>query len=1242
VQKSNIQDCRITNNILSNNNKGIFFTRTGKNKGARAKYNIISGNYITDNNIGIDFDDIGHPPRDNLIYNNFFENNAENAIDSRAKNNKWNTSLTSGNNIIGGPSIGGNYWGNFCTLDDGSGTDAPYDNAGDGIGDTEQYTIEGTEAKDFLPLTLEKGCKSWLYAEEFACISADGDSDPESCEASQGEWKAEIASNPCCGDDKNDFGMISLDGNYSCIKNTTGEWEWIYSLEAAAYIFHISYQKDYDILAGLGKFYLCDAKDELWDLDYDQYQGTVLKQGNTATVSNRDFICYLNKSIEQFGECSPFGFGSQNDNFPTYGTAFTAGDTVQSTTSSILETETPFSWNITKLKTYYTPTQQIIWNVTATPPTYTSIVPIGESIDVQDGDKIIIEANDNTGAQFNLVDDGGNIQTYTIDEDLGPVIEITGDIASIVLLEPLNTYTAPFKLYLNYTQTTSDEILISSGRSTIKPLEMFYGPKYLGIFDARSCEDDLAEIAVEYRVSGSNLVNVTFNSTGTNITSSSYNKIYATIPIPNITDSDIQTVSQTYYCGANGRWHTDLDMTDEMTCIRAGFEWTGSQCCGDDIREATMGFTESIKDTYNDKGWIGSEAYTQGQLTTAIGGCYNGKKVKNNSRIGDYNIIKNSSFNHEDELDLWEGDNLSIDNNNYLTVTPGAEIFQNLTKNIIRGKQYRLTANLKTFSDSHVNISITAGNQELAQISSSGYTGDDPVQKTIRTPNIPDTGDIFVRIKYPLPYSENPGGAYVYNLSLELETKDIMNYNGSFYGCNMGNEREDILNNSRMILIPEEKNMQSCEVLGSYFCAPSGSWQNASIGAPTAMGTRDTPKQIPAGYSTELIRTSCCAADYCWNGNMCVPTETNSLNPINPLWLDPENQTKGYLCKDGNWSYTEKKHTWDKSKAGFCPSITECLVNPDGNPNNNYDPEAFEGINSDQSPQCINSGQFIGDHYCENGNWSSRTKFIALQLINLTEKDGINDYVLFCDHYKKTLNDYSYSSKQDYLRGTSGNDFIGYRCDLESEFECVNNFCILKYNDKVAFGTSLNKPVNDSAKSFLNALDFNNINLCDSALSGPFEKCDEDIDGLWYSSNLNSVIFSNQDIDLEPITIWDRIINLFIHPVNTITGLWSSGAGDLFPAKDYNRIYLSTVGGKRITGIIEKPESDQELISITYKDFDEDICTSIEDYQSIYSTQTDPTFICTHNESENTYNLLTDDDSLLNSWPDLTSKLRVS
>ncbi|MBA7643432.1 hypothetical protein ES703_51158 [subsurface metagenome] len=98
-------------------------------------------------------------PEYNLVYNNFF-NNTINYYNTTSLTNYFNTTLTSGTNILGGPWIAGNYWAHpngtgfseTCTDVD------PFD----GICDS-PYNIENSGNYDYLPLVCYENwsCTSW-------------------------------------------------------------------------------------------------------------------------------------------------------------------------------------------------------------------------------------------------------------------------------------------------------------------------------------------------------------------------------------------------------------------------------------------------------------------------------------------------------------------------------------------------------------------------------------------------------------------------------------------------------------------------------------------------------------------------------------------------------------------------------------------------------------------------------------------------------------------------------------------------------------------------------------------------------------------------------------------------------------------------------------------------------------------------------------------------------------------------
>jgi len=135
----------ITLSTISNNNYGISIT-------SRSDETVeISSCFIYNNEYGIRF---GFNPFGHLIYNNYISNDQNIISDYYLGRNRWNIEKTPGKNIVGGPYIGGNYWGK----PDGTGfSDLAVDSDGDGIADEPydlyyEHGIEDTEDVDWYPL----------------------------------------------------------------------------------------------------------------------------------------------------------------------------------------------------------------------------------------------------------------------------------------------------------------------------------------------------------------------------------------------------------------------------------------------------------------------------------------------------------------------------------------------------------------------------------------------------------------------------------------------------------------------------------------------------------------------------------------------------------------------------------------------------------------------------------------------------------------------------------------------------------------------------------------------------------------------------------------------------------------------------------------------------------------------------------------------------------------------------------
>ncbi len=81
-------------------------------------------------------------PSDNVIYNNYFHDNKDNALDKSINRNQWNIIKTNGINIIKGPKLCGNYWDDYDESSEGV-----IDNDLDGIADNPYsiYTMNSDE-----------------------------------------------------------------------------------------------------------------------------------------------------------------------------------------------------------------------------------------------------------------------------------------------------------------------------------------------------------------------------------------------------------------------------------------------------------------------------------------------------------------------------------------------------------------------------------------------------------------------------------------------------------------------------------------------------------------------------------------------------------------------------------------------------------------------------------------------------------------------------------------------------------------------------------------------------------------------------------------------------------------------------------------------------------------------------------------------------------------------------------------
>jgi len=407
---------------------------------------------------------------------------------------------------------------------------------------------------------------------------------------------------------------------------------------------------------------------------------------------------------------------------------------------------------------------------------------------------------------------------------------------------------------------------------------------------------------------------------------------------------------------------------------------------------------------------------------------------------------------------------------------------------------------------------------------------------------------------------------------------------------------------------------------------------------------------------------ACCAENGCWNGFACVE-EMSSLSNF----YEPTGKNRNYRCVEGDWVNVPANKDWIEDKAGFCQSKSQCFVlsEDDGGTAANSAVSFIDGL----YPNCIDSGEYILDNYCNNGVWTSRTKFVAETLLEVA---GSKDYSLYCTNYQDTL--LSLDGKENQIAGTNlgtvkkelslgeaigggpaeeiirscFSNIKGQEADRlvdKNENSCINNVCILKQGEKTTFGTTLNYPLEDPEKSFLIALDISPQKLTEICQTGEgFVLCDlskvNQKGDLWYNKELNAIIYSKDGVNLKKSGLSNFFSKLF-------------GADETknpFAAfKSFRDIYSLNINNKEIIGIKQLRASNSSAI-VEYKGFETPICDFADadkinveglKVQLLQKAGDEQKLNCVINESSQKVEVVSSKDAINEFWPQLTGKLRV-
>ena len=334
---------------------------------------------------------------------------------------------------------------------------------------------------------------------------------------------------------------------------------------------------------------------------------------------------------------------------------------------------------------------------------------------------------------------------------------------------------------------------------------------------------------------------------------------------------------------------------------------------------------------------------------------------------------------------------------------------------------------------------------------------------------------------------------------------------------------------------------------------------------------------------------ACCPQNYCWDGAHCV-------EPMNDYTSISEEVEEGrnYRCIAGNWVYQQIKTDWKQNLQGFCNAQEQCLVRPstDGGEARFKANDFYEG----NVPTCINNQEYLFDNYCDRGNWSSRTKFLAEQLLSRVGDD--KDHSLYCTQFKDVftnLNDNQKSLLQGVELSTAalvlGQEqstvcfpavagSVASELITDEENTCINNACVLLFNDKTALATTLNKPLDDP-NSVIAALERSNP-ACTG--SGDFKNCQN---GLFHSEQLNAIWFSKDGLEPEA-GLGSKIYEFF-------QGLFSR-RGDLTTkeffskVKNFREVYSAKDGPRRVLALQEQTSRKDKTLVAEFENFDTPIC----------------------------------------------------
>ena len=407
----------------------------------------------------------------------------------------------------------------------------------------------------------------------------------------------------------------------------------------------------------------------------------------------------------------------------------------------------------------------------------------------------------------------------------------------------------------------------------------------------------------------------------------------------------------------------------------------------------------------------------------------------------------------------------------------------------------------------------------------------------------------------------------------------------------------------------------------------------------------------------------CCLETDCWNGFSC--TAENEVFEI-----DYAGVQKTYVCSDAGWSTGKNRTNWAATDSNWCSDGESCWL-----PQDMYVEECTQHCEGDCTTDCeaefsdlqgtsldgrdctvAENFTFYRDHACfDEGNWTTRTGLIAAKFREYMDGLAI-DYVLFCDNYTNALNFLAYTGEVPvlgtgtavaaYISGKNLGDGIPREITKGNP---TNNFCVLSYDNQVAFGTSLNKMiiipyvlgsgwvegVTTHPQVFMDTI-FPLGSGISSNYNIPADKKNEfyniDSQKVWLHDKLQLLIInpSGMALEPEPVTIW----GYFIDPIQTVI-TWIQNIFEDPTIRGPERadiIYNAVSGYNTVDAFVDKREGSKSS-ALKYNNLITDMCDTLN--RSIQSEDLECEGIAEQLITS------TEFDDIYQQWIYMTSRLRV-